>query len=333
MTKEARSELDRAITRAVQAGHLEQLRLLKGRQVAPLAFLEASRQNALLALRPSPALRPLVHQWLGVSDLRKSSAARYRQSWGFLFASLRPNATLADLNGRWWAEFVASRNVTTSTLNRDRAAVLAFLSWAREHQYETPDFAPRRLKEEPHRSGILTQDQIREVEAAVRPDRWSIFRTLLETGMRQGEVLNLKAGDVATDADILTIRSSPGSKGRGKERSVPISEELAQYLRTLAVVSGAGRIFPYGRSTIREWWAELCEQVGIDGVTLHGIRATFITLALDDGIPPVEVQKLVGHADITMTMRYYRNPKTSQTAARQIRTALGLGQVGQEAAV
>ena len=39
----------------------------------------------------------------------------------------------------------------------------------------------------------------------------------------------------------------------------------------------------------------------------------------------VAVQKLVGHSDISMTMRYYRNLEQSHSAADQIRAALGLG--------
>jgi integrase len=103
---------------------------------------------------------------------------------------------------------------------------------------------------------------------------------------------------------------------------VPISSELATCLRTLGVVSGTSRLFPYGRRTVREWWTDICAAAAIKGVTIHDIRATFITLALDAGVPPVEVQTLVGHSDITMTMKYYRNSEQSHAAAARVRQAL-----------
>ena len=99
----------------------------------------------------------------------------------------------------------------------------------------------------------------------------------------------------------------------------------AALLRTLAALSGGGPVFPYSRTTVREWWEQICGAAAITGVTLHGLRATFITRGLDAGVPPVEVQKLVGHAELSVTMKYYRNPEQSQSAADRIRQAVGLG--------
>ena len=144
------------------------------------------------------------------------------------------------------------------------------------------------------------------------------------TGARQGEILNLTGSDVVADDGSILIRSKPGSKSRGKTRHVPIPPGLDGCLQTLAVISGSGRLFPYGRTTVREWWAEICLNAGIKGVTIHGIRATYITTALDNGVSPVDVQKLVGHSSVEMTMRYYRNTEQSRSAARTIWDALVL---------
>jgi integrase len=64
--------------------------------------------------------------------------------------------------------------------------------------------------------------------------------------------------------------------------------------------------------------------LGMAGVTLHGIRATYITVGLDDGVAAVDVQKLVGHSYILVTMGYYRNEEQSQRAAKAINRALSL---------
>ena len=322
MSREARNELDRYIVRAAQEGHIEQLRLLKARRVTPFQFLEAARCNRLPSLRDSPPIAGLVDQWLPDADLRESSRSRYSQSWKALLASLPQGAPLDALTAPWWAEFVSGRQVGPATLNRDRSALLAFLSWAKEIEHQIPDWRPKKLKEEPKQSEILTTSQIATLKIACRPDRWPFFWTLLKSGARQGEILNLIGSDVLADDWSLAIRSKPGSKGKGKTRYVPIPPELGRCLQTLAVVSGSGRLFPYGRTTIREWWAEVCLKAGIKGVTLHGIRATYITMALDNGVSPVDVQKLVGHSSLEMTMRYYRNTEQSRNAARTIWDAL-----------
>jgi hypothetical protein len=169
MTRAARDELDRAIVRAMESALLEPLQLLKKRQVLPVQFLEASRRGQLAALKaPSsaetlPPLRPLVEQWLKVRDLRESSRARYWQSWEFLFESLPPEPTLADLTVDWWSVFVESRReeVGNATLNRDRAAYLAFRAWAKVQKKPVIEFETQRFKEEPEQSRILTPEEIR----------------------------------------------------------------------------------------------------------------------------------------------------------------------------
>lgn len=325
MSTDARNDLNRAITRAVQAGHLEQLRLLKARKVKPLEFLEASRLNRLPALRPSLPVRPLVEQWLWESDLREASRRRYVQSWRFLFAPLPLHATVDALDAAWWSAFIGTRHVSPATLNRDRAALLAFLNWAKIKGHAVPDCGSARRIEEPKKSHILTVEQIEAIRRTCRPDRWPFFWFLLETGARQGEILNLQAEDIVEGLGLVIFRSQPGSKSRGKDRRVPISPELASCARMLGIVN-SGRIFPVARTTVREWWTEICVATAIRGVTLHGIRATFITMALDDGVPPAQVQKLVGHSDISITMGYYRDVGQSMAAGVRIRSAMGLGE-------
>ena len=51
---------------------------------------------------------------------------------------------------------------------------------------------------------------------------------------------------------------------------------------------------------------EAAERVGIRGATQHRLRDTFGTKCFDAGIPAQEVQRLMGHRDIHMTMRYAR---------------------------
>jgi integrase len=324
LTQEARDELDRYITRALQAGHVEQLRLLKDRSVSPLEFLVAARTNKLLALKPAALLRPLVEEWLASADLRESSRQRYRQSWNFLFADAPSEATPMTLDNEWWGTFAKGRQVSNATLNRDRAALLVFLNWAKQRGHAIPGDLRKKYREEPHKSGILTLQQVDAVRRHCRADRWPFFWALLDTGARHGEMLNLRGDEVPLDLDLIVIRSRPGSKSRGKERHVPISPELATCLRTLAVVNGGGRLFPYGRTTVRDWWNAICRACSIRGVTLHGLRATFITRALDAGVSVVDTQKLVGHSEITQTMKYNRNSEQSQTAAARIRLAVGI---------
>jgi integrase len=329
LAKAARTDLDRAIVRAAEAGHLQQLRMLKKRHVSPVEFLEASLCGRLAALKPpgpsSPELRPLVEKWLKSADLRESSRARYAQSWAPLYAAMPAQPLLENLTVEWWHAFAASRRerVGNATLNRDRAAVLAFRSWAEQQGYSLPLFKTQRLVEEPEGSGILTPDQVGLVQRLCRRDRWPFFWTLLVTGARQGEVLNLRAFDVSRVPPLITIRSQAGSKSRGRSRAVPIPDDLAMCLASLTA-GDDDRVFPYSRHTVNRWWGELAKSAGLTRVTLHGLRATFVTIGLENGVVGPQMQRLVGHANLSTTMRYHRLTDISQQAAARAVAALGL---------
>jgi integrase len=61
----------------------------------------------------------------------------------------------------------------------------------------------------------------------------------------------------------------------------------------------------YGK--VRRAWQSTCSGAEIAGATPHDARHTFAVHAAQAGIPIVRLQKLLGHADPTMTMRYMKH--------------------------
>ena len=59
--------------------------------------------------------------------------------------------------------------------------------------------------------------------------------------------------------------------------------------------------------TVRRTWREVCAAAKITGATPHDARHTFAVHAAQAGIPIIRLQKLLGHADPTMTMRYMKH--------------------------
>ena len=69
------------------------------------------------------------------------------------------------------------------------------------------------------------------------------------------------------------------------------------------VADGDGnRIRPSG---FGRWWNRNRKGYGFDGVTLHQLRHTFLTLAAVNGIHPSVMQKLAGHSTSRLTMDIY----------------------------
>ena len=58
---------------------------------------------------------------------------------------------------------------------------------------------------------------------------------------------------------------------------------------------------------VRRVWGATCKRAGIVGATIHDARHNFAVHAAMSGVPIVRLQKLLGHAEAQMTMRYMKH--------------------------
>jgi integrase/recombinase XerD len=143
----------------------------------------------------------------------------------------------------------------------------------------------------------------------------SMFELLYATGLRVSELVNLRLCDIDLDRGLLECM------GKGsKQRHVPVGRSalrwLTEYLKVRRKLVGSelgkdsGLLFvnASGRALTRQAvWARLrdyAEQVGLDGVTPHGLRHSFATHLLQRGADSRSVQAMLGHSDIGTTQIY-----------------------------
>jgi len=62
-------------------------------------------------------------------------------------------------------------------------------------------------------------------------------------------------------------------------------------------------------------WKATCRRAGITDCRLHDLRHTFGVHAACAGVPLARLQRLLGHASPTMTMRYMRHSPNGDFAA------------------
>ena len=143
-----------------------------------------------------------------------------------------------------------------------------------------------------------------------------ILLTGLWSGMRVGELANLRLGDVLTpDGAVKSeIRLAAWqTKGR-RPRTVFIPEklrtELGNYLRLRrntnpehpVFVSGFGRAFSPNTLCQHIFW--IFREAGIAGASSHSLRRSFITSLASRGIGVRVLASLAGHQSISVTQRY-----------------------------
>jgi integrase/recombinase XerD len=140
-----------------------------------------------------------------------------------------------------------------------------------------------------------------------------MMQTLLETGARVSEFVALRVDDVSLAERVVTIVAGKG----GKRREVPIRPDLARLLALHIGKRRAGPLFlsrekgtgprphVYTRQRIGQMVREVASAAGITKrIYPHLLRHTMATRLLALGLDITDVQRFLGHEDITTTRRY-----------------------------
>lgn len=160
---------------------------------------------------------------------------------------------------------------------------------------------------------VLSKMEYRALRDACRTDTRisSIVELLLQTGMRIGELANLRLDDFNLEKGEMTIRPYE-SHG---QRSIPLTraarKALESYLterpktrdKTLFVTK-TGR--PFLVRNIRAAIDRYFKLAGIQNARVNDLRHTFIAQQLIAGTPLVYVSKLVGHKRLSTTEKYLK---------------------------
>lgn len=96
-----------------------------------------------------------------------------------------------------------------------------------------------------------------------------------------------------------------------RSRQVPVPEPVWQRLKDELPDDGNVLVFPRQRGGLlpieeyRRAFDKACAEVGIEGLTPHGLRHTTASLAISAGANVKVVQRILGHATAAMTLDLY----------------------------
>lgn len=168
------------------------------------------------------------------------------------------------------------------------------------------------------------------------------------TGLRIGKVLGLTWPAVDLKAGKLHVRYNLADTEKGHNlvlqppktktgrRTLPISGELTRELKVwklkcpqtveeFVFAREAGR--PHNRKAASSALDRAIEKTGIKRLTPHGLRHTFASLLLAEGVPVAEVSHLLGHKDSYVTLKVYAHFVRTETSAVQDLAASIMGNV------
>lgn len=153
----------------------------------------------------------------------------------------------------------------------------------------------------------LTEAEIKKIQSSSNRAA-KIVLIILGCGCRTNEIFKAKTADCHEDYFVS------GSKTKaGQNRTIMIAEVgLASYqaLRQKAIEKNCDRLMDAyeGNTNQRNFTKRdlkpLFAELGITGVTLHNLRHTMVTKALESGVDTIALTQMIGHTDIETTKLY-----------------------------
>jgi integrase len=241
----------------------------------------------------------------------------YHRVFG-IFQELAGDPTLQSITARHIDQYKAlrlnSKRKAVSVNIELRALKAAFnvaIRWklieenpcAQVGQIPTPDEPPHFFTPADFEKllGAITQDWLREMV---------VFAAL--TGLRRGELCNLKWQDIDFAAKVVQIHSSATFKTKqGKRRVVALNNTAYLLLQARKDVSPSEYVFTWNDKKIRDQHAGRLFKRAVRAAKLsdqrlhfHSLRHTFASWLVQNGASLYQVQKLLGHSNPRITQVY-----------------------------
>lgn len=225
-----------------------------------------------------------------------------------------------------------------SSMARTKATLSAMFSDACENGLIAANPVTKSVKcpKKPEKNTrVLTLDeQERFLTAAKESINYNHFLFILQTGVRSGELRGLKWDDIDFQNRIIHIRRNVTHdsnnnrfitgelKTSSGQRDIPMTQTAYDLLMSTysnkikhnqkvisfefadhVFLNRNGKLLP--NSNYDRYLEKICDKAGIERISMHTLRHTFATRCIESGMKPKTLQKILGHANISMTMDLY----------------------------
>jgi excisionase family DNA binding protein len=187
------------------------------------------------------------------------------------------------------------------TANRETALLKTLFNFAREEglMKENPARKVRMFSErDTARDRVLSPDEEERLFAELALHLRPVVLTALHTGMRLGEILNLKWSDVNLERRIVKIEKTKSKR----TRFIPANSILQAELARLKAERRGPLVFPF--KNVRTGFENARSRAGLENFTFHDLRRTFGTRLLEHGVNIVTISRLYGHSNVLVTQNY-----------------------------
>ena len=216
-----------------------------------------------------------------------------------------------------------------STINRSLISISSFCQWAQQNDLilSNPAEGIRSVAEEPLAPRALERKEQLGLLRAVRKSGnlrdLAIITMLLHTGMRVGELCNLRVSDIriSTSSNMITVREGKGTKRRNIPLNSTVIRVLKDFLESFSrddqvtLITGPNpekeRFLFYGQKRmpltdrgVRYIIKKYAYNAKIEHLSPHVFRHTCAKNLIDAGQSIDKVAKILGHSNVNTTSIY-----------------------------
>ena len=213
-----------------------------------------------------------------------------------------------------------------ATINRIVSAVSTVLNHCAFDGLITSPPKFRRRKENEGRINFYTKEEVdrlyhSSLDPFMRTDAAEIIKVAAYTGMRQGELLKLKAKDIDLGLNTIFVGGRPDVTTKtGEWRSIPIHTHIADI-----ITKRIERLQPHHSLFGHDWsdkdqllrvFKKVNRYIGKDeSFVFHTLRHSFGTWCAEAGVPVRTIMDMMGHKRIETTLRYAKTTDKARTEA------------------
>lgn len=198
------------------------------------------------------------------------------------------------------------KTVKPATVNRGLAVLRSMYNRAIEWKKikENPCNTVRLFKENNQRLRYLEQAEINKLLDNCSGNLKGIVTVAVFTGMRRGEILNLKWTDCDFQRDVIRLTDTKNDE----IRAIPMNEQIKTALIRIRRHPTSPYIFckcdgsPYG--DVDKSFFTALKKSDIIEFHFHDLRHTFASQLVMSGVDLNTVRELMGHKSLAMTLRY-----------------------------
>lgn len=255
-----------------------------------------------------------------ISRLSPHTAERYSEVLvhlkDYLAALPAPPRSISEIHPDLLSRYAADRRdsgLHPHTVNYElRVLHSFFLHFVRTGRLEkSPVAQVQRFDEQPKTPRYLTTDEIKRLFAEISPRFLPYFITLLYTGMRREELLNLTWDDVTDSMIYVRPKKNWRPKSKSSIRQIPIHPQVAQAIADRRAAGDSDQLIfssmvgnKISKNILGTVLSRAAKRAGVQDVSLHTFRHTFASHLVQNGYSIYIVSRLLGHASVTQTEIY-----------------------------